>query len=110
MKTPCENCPYREDAPRKLWDESEFRSLLAAEHSEIGSVYACHKQRTLDPKDRGFCAGWLLDQKERNCPSIMLRMHLISSDEALQAFKDVNDGGHKLFPSLQAMCRANGVR
>ncbi len=40
----------------------------------------------------------------------MLRMHLISSDEALQAFKDVNDGGHKLFPSLQAMCRANGVR
>jgi len=110
MTTPCANCPYRKDAPRRLWDVSEFRALLAAERDQIGKVYGCHKQAPLDPKARGFCAGWLLDQKKRNIPSIALRMVLISDPSAVDALEGVSDGGHEMFNSLEAMCRANGVR
>jgi hypothetical protein len=109
-KVPCENCPYRLDAPKKLWDRSEFIDLLKNEHSEFGGLYACHKQAHLPAPERGFCAGWLLDQRERNVPSIRLRMMIATSDAALKALEDVSDGGHKLYASLEAMCRANGVR
>lgn len=110
MTTPCANCPYRKDAPRRLWDASEFRGLLDAERSQLGKVYGCHKQLAIDPKSRGFCAGWLLDQKKRNIPSIALRMVLISDPDAGKALEAVNDGGHEMFKSVEAMCRANGVR
>lgn len=110
MTTPCENCPYRMDAPRRLWARAEFQDLLAAEQSELGKVYACHKQASLPRNKRGFCAGWLLDQKRRNLPSIALRLALIRDPEAVAALDAVNADGLKMFPTVKAMCRANGVR
>lgn len=109
-KSPCANCPYRKDAPRKLWDACEFHGLLNAEKSQFGKVYACHKQKDIAPGDRGFCAGWLLDQKKRGIPSIALRLSLLSDPSAVEALKAVNDGGHEMFKTPAAMCRANGVR
>jgi hypothetical protein len=114
QKTPCENCPYRLDAPRKLWHRSEFENLLATERDTFGSTFACHKTKDLPADRRGFCAGWLLDQKRRGVPSIALRLALSSmssgADAARAAYEAVTDGGHKLFKSVEAMCRANGVR
>jgi len=112
MTMPCENCPYRKDAPLRLWDAAEFRGVLDAERSQFGKVYACHKQKALPPEERGFCAGWLLDQKRRGLPSIALRLKLShdKTGEAAAALKAVNSGGHKMFRTVQAMCRANGVR
>lgn len=104
IREPCANCPYRKDAPRKLWHRSEFERLLATERSEFGAFYGCHKN------DGNPCAGWLLDQRERGYPSIMLRMTLCASTEAVTCAEALTDGGHALFPSIEAMCRANGVR
>lgn len=73
-KTPCENCPYRVDAPRRLWHRSEFERLLAYEGDQFGGLYNCHKHVALPPDARGFCAGWLLDQKRRGIPSVRLRL------------------------------------
>lgn len=92
------------------WHPSEFKRLLATEGSELGTVYACHGHVKVKDPDRGMCAGWLLDQKKRNLPSIMLRLLLSRDDAALAAFDAVNDGGHPMFKTLTAMCRANGVR
>lgn len=110
MTTPCENCPYRKDAPLRHWHRSEFKNVLAAEDNPLGTTFACHKQRDLPAKARGFCAGWLLDQKKRGLPSITLRMVLNASEEARLALERVTDGGHKLYRTVKAMCRANGVR
>lgn len=107
---PCENCPYRKDAPRKHWDRSEFEHLLEMEGSQLGSLYACHKLGKVDVKMRGVCAGWLLDQKRRGIPSIRLRVLLIRDPEVVRAYEDVSDGGHEMFASVAAMCRVNGVR
>lgn len=110
MTTTCANCPYRKDAPRRHWDAAEFHGVLNAERSQFGKVYACHKQKEIDPKARGFCAGWLLNQKKRNIPSIALRLHLIQDPSAREALEAMTDGGHPMFASVEAMCRANGVR
>lgn len=107
---PCENCPYRKDAPRRLWHRSEFEDLLASETSEFGGLYACHKFKGVPEQKRGLCAGWLLDQKKRNLPSIRLRLQLLQDPQVAKAYERVNDGGHEVFPSSEAMCRANGVR
>ena len=108
--SPCANCPYRVDAPRRHWDRSEFRKLLASEGTELGVVYACHNHARVAPKDRGMCAGWLLDQKNRGIPSIRLRLVLSRNEPAREAFALVSSGGHKLFRTVKSMCRANGVR
>jgi Family of unknown function (DUF6283) len=107
---PCENCPYRKDAPRRYWSAQEFKDLLAHEDSTLGSLYACHKEQQLDVKDRGVCAGWLLDQKKRDLPSIRLRLLLSQDESAADAYRKVSDGGHEMFSTFKAMCRANGVR
>lgn len=108
--SPCSTCPYRKDAPRGYWSDEEFRDLLAREATPMGTLYACHGFAKKTHADRGLCAGWLLDQKRRNVPSIRLRMLLLSDPAAVRAIEEVTDGGVKLFASVEAMCRANGVR
>lgn len=107
---PCDNCPYRKDSPRRHWSAQEFRDLMAAEEAPFGSLYACHKEIEIPISERGFCAGWLLDQKKRNLPSIRLRLILLQDPSAVLAHQNVSDGGHEMFASVKAMCRANGVR
>jgi len=53
-KQPCSNCPYRKDAPLRLWDKYEFKKLLQYESDMIGTVYKCHKQ------NGSICVGWLM--------------------------------------------------
>lgn len=107
---PCGNCPYRMDAPRRLWHRTEFEKLLVTEEDTLGAVFACHKQRDFAPRERGLCAGWLLDQKARGVPSIRLRLALSQDAGVLAAFEKVNAHGLALFSSVGAMCLANGVR
>ena len=107
---PCENCPYRKDAPRRLWAKEEFQDLLSGEASDLGTLYACHKFKEVPASERGLCAGWLLDQKKRGIPSIRLRLILMKDPSAVAAYQKVGDGGNQMFVSVKAMCRANSVR
>lgn len=109
MKRPCENCPYRIDAPRKLWHRTEFENVLAAEVSDLGTIFSCHKEVALPPEKRGFCAGWLLDQKKRAVPSIALRLSLMKDADSGPALDAVNGKGLRLFKTVEAMCAANGI-
>jgi len=106
---PCLSCPYRKDSPRGLWHPEEFRNLLRTESTQLGSVFQCHEGRRRPKEQRHLCIGWLLDQRKRRCPSIALRMLLMTSEPARDVLERANARGMKLYPSLQAMCRANGV-
>jgi uncharacterized protein DUF6283 len=113
LREPCKSCPYRRDAPLGLWHRSEFENLLAHDANELhGAMFGCHKDRERPPEERRFCVGWLLDQKRRGLPSIQLRLQLrVGGDEALaRALDEITDGGNELYPSVRAMCLANGVR
>lgn len=110
MTRPCENCPYRKDAPLKHWHRTEYESVMAGEQSQMGTTFACHKQRDLPQERRGLCAGFLADQKERNVPSIALRLVLMQDEGARQAYENVDTSGLEMYPDAETMCRANGVR
>lgn len=73
---PCNNCPYRRDAPLQLWHREEFVKLLFNDKNPIESpIYGCHKKNGHD------CVGWLLNQRERGVPSIELRLKLLKGGE-----------------------------
>lgn len=72
--TPSANCPYRIDAPVEHWHIDEFKKVLAAENSTLGSLFMCHKQ------NGSACIGWLMDQDKRDHPSIALRIKMIKEN------------------------------
>jgi hypothetical protein len=77
--TPCNNCPYRKDAPLQHWSEDEFKDLIKNDGDYMGTVYGCHKNNGT------VCVGWLINQDERGFPSIALRLKL-SKDKVSHAY------------------------
>lgn len=109
--SPCAKCPYRKDAPLRLWHPDHFRTLLANDADPLGgAVYGCHNDRKREQSERRPCVGWLLDQKKRRVPSIRLRMVVMTSDAAMVCMESIHAAGLKLYGTIKSMCRANGVR
>lgn len=103
--SPCGSCPYRKDAPLGLWHPSEFDNLARTERGQFGTVFACHA--TAKKPTQSVCAGWLIAQREGGVPSLALRIRLLLDPEALRAMDAVTNGGHELYPSVDAMIEAN---
>lgn len=97
---PCNNCPYRLDAPLQHWSIAEFVDLIDSDSSTYGKVYGCHKN------DGHVCVGWLMDQDNRNLPSIALRISLSSNNVSRQYLSKLNCKTG-LFKSIRQMCIAN---
>jgi hypothetical protein len=97
---PCSNCPYRTDAPLKLWHRSEFKKLLESENKQFGSVYKCHKN------NGSVCVGWLMKQLENGCPSIQLRLSIIQNKVGKEYFDKLNSPA-PLYKTVKQMIRAN---
>lgn len=97
---PCNNCPYRTDAPLRLWDKSEYKKLLKTESSQFGSVYRCHKN------NGSICVGWLMKQLENGCPSIMLRLAMIKKEPSKEYIEGLNSPA-PLYENVKTMIRAN---
>lgn len=105
--SPCVKCPYRKDAPLAYWDAAHFESVLAGVDNPLaGPVFACHGHVKLEPKKRGLCAGWLLDQKNHGTPSIKLRI-LLFKDASAGPAHDAVHSDVPMWPSAAAMARAN---
>lgn len=98
--SPCNNCPYRKDAPLRHWSIQEFIDLLNKEKDYFGSVYGCHK------KDDSVCIGWLMNQDKRNIPSISLRLSL-SKNKVTREYLDKLNCKSKLYDTVEEMCYAN---
>lgn len=99
-KQPCQNCPYRKDAPIAHWHISEFAQLLESEKSQFGTVYGCHKG------DGQICVGWLMNQNKRRLPSIALRMALIKHNINSNHFSSLQCNS-EMFHTVEEMVEAN---
>ena len=105
---PCNNCPYRKDAPLRIWDVSEFIRLLQedvkdANSENLGSGFGCHKQ------NGNTCTGWIVTQLKSNNPSIMARiteLKLRLNGYAENLKKAMNEQSN-LYGSLEEMVLAN---
>lgn len=98
--SPCNNCPYRKDAPLQHWVKEEFKDLLKNETDFMGTVYACHK------KNGCVCTGWLMMQDKNNFPSIALRIKL-SKDRVNRGYLDSLYCESEMYDSVQEMAKAN---
>jgi Family of unknown function (DUF6283) len=97
---PCNNCPYRLDAPLQYWSIDEFIDLVKSDSDYMGKVYGCHKN------DGHVCVGWLIDQDNRNFPSIALRISL-SANKVTREFLDKLHCKTGLFKNIKEMANAN---
>ena len=109
--TPCADCPYRRDAAVRHWHDEEFAKVRAAQRAERsgglhGGTFACHKHAVLPEKERGWCAGWALQQRADNVPSIPLRIMLLDPATA-DAFRALDAKGADLYDSVDEMLDAN---
>jgi len=98
--TPCNNCPYRTDAPLQLWHKSEYEKLLNSETDQFGSIYNCHKN------NGSVCVGWLIKQDENRLPSISLRIAL-SKHDITRDYMDKLHSPAPLYKSVREMIKAN---
>lgn len=106
-RAPCASCPYRTDAPLGLWSREEFEDLLASDRTQMGTLYGCHEYRKRRDQAQ-VCVGWLLDQRERNVPSLMLRMVLLQNPQARACYAE-SESPVPLYDSIEEMCAQNGV-
>ena len=110
---PCADCPYRKDATAGHWHPEEFEKVRRAQEGEreggmaaMTGAFACHKHAKLPASDRGWCAGWALQQRADGVPSLSLRLMLTKPD-TLAAFQALDGAGLDLYPSVNAMLKAN---
>lgn len=99
-KPPCNNCPYRKDAPLQHWSIDEFRDLLANDKTQLGAVYGYHKN------DGKLCTGFVMNQDKRGIPSIKLRTALIA-DRVAVGDLDTLYCESEMFNTIEEMSIAN---
>jgi hypothetical protein len=101
-KNPCKGCPYRKDSPLALWDKNEFDRLSEAEKTQMGSLYACHKN------DGSLCRGWFITQREKGYPSLVLRIFMMQHNFSMDETEAIcAPEGVDLYPDVDAMREAN---
>ncbi len=98
--SPCNNCPYRTDAPREYWEKSHFNELISEDKEMFGKIYGCHKN------DQTICRGYLMDQDRRNFPNLNLRLSLCKHN-VTREYLDNLKCDVPLFKSIKEMCKAN---
>lgn len=107
LSAPCDSCPYRKSVRLAFWSIIEYRKLERADANPMGAMFNCHGEAKKPAGERRFCAGWLLDQRRRGVPSLMLRIKL-SMDEALaEHFDKLKDMPRRLYRSIGDMFEAN---
>ena len=97
---PCDNCPWRKDAPRGYWDPQHFVDIARHCRDDGTHSMACHKST---PEDPILCAGYILVV---GFDSIGLRIAAVRGEVSM---KDYDAEGLELFSGYEEMLKANGV-
>jgi hypothetical protein len=107
LRHPCDNCPWRVDAPRGYWDPQHFVDIWRNCQGDGLNIMLCHKSGALPQEERARvpCQGWI---RVMGFDAIGVRL-LVMHGEATH--EEVGDSaGPELFPTFAAMLRANKIR
>ena len=106
LRRPCENCPWRVDAPRDYWDPQHFVDIWQNCQDDGANIMLCHKATALPKADQGKvpCQGWI---RVMGRDAIGVRIVLMGGRATLEEVEDRK--GPKLFPTFTAMMRANKI-
>jgi len=99
-KTPCEQCPWREDVPTGVFPAEAYRHSAHTAYDAAMSTFACHMAGAQHP---ATCAGFLLRHGAHN-----LSVRIALSGERIDLDK-ISDGGFPIYETYRDMAVANGV-
>lgn len=100
-RRPCNDCPWRLDAPRGVWPADRFQALFRSAQDDGLAAFACHHSTAERPVD---CQGWV---RVVGDSSIGVRLAIAKGRVTVAELLDRT--GPKLFRSFAAMLRANKV-
>jgi len=106
MRKPCDNCPWRKDAPVGLWHPSHFEDIWTGCQDDGLRTMLCHKATALPEDERGRlpCQGWA---RVMGLDAIGVRLALINETLTLEEVEDRDTP--PLFESFEDMMEANGI-
>lgn len=102
LRRPCANCPWRVDAPREHWDPQHFLDIWNNCQDDGARTMGCHKSTV---KNHLPCQGWI---RVMGFDAIGVRLLAMTGKITIQEVEDTK--GPQLFPTFQAMLRANKIR
>ena len=107
MRRPCNNCPWRKDAPREHWAPDHLTTIFRTCQDDGNHIMLCHKANALPKARRGrlVCQGWV---RVLGFHAIGVRLAAMAGRVTKQEVEDKS--GPALFRSFAAMLHANRVR
>lgn len=108
LRKPCDNCPWRRDAPREYWDPTHFAEIWRNCQDDGLHVMLCHKANAM-PKgtpenEKPICQGWV---RVMGFSAIGVRIAAMNGHVTVEEVEDTKS--MKLFKTFEAMLRANKV-
>lgn len=100
---PCNNCPWRKDAPREYWDPQHFVDIAESCRNDGLSTMLCHTSKAEGCAVNYVCAGWVASQGTES-----IGVRILMMEGKVDPDKDYS-GGHDLF-TFDEMLRANKIR
>lgn len=108
LRRPCDNCPWRVDAPRNYWHPDHFTAIWQNCQDDGPHLMMCHKTNNQTPEQKAtnelICQGWVRVMGDR---AIGVRFALLTGKVTADELLDVK--GPKLFTGFKAMMKANGI-
>ena len=106
LRRPCENCPWRVDAPRGHWDPQHFVDIWRNCQDDGTNIMLCHKSGALPEEKRAEvpCQGWI---RVMSFDAIGVRILVMRGQATLEEVEDKD--GPELFQTFTAMMRANKI-
>jgi len=107
LRRPCENCPWRVDAPRGYWDPQHFVDIWRNCQDDGLNIMLCHKSNALPKEQRPDvpCQGWI---RVMGFDAIGVRILVMRNQATMEEVEDKD--GPALFLTFTAMMRANKIR
>jgi len=100
---PCNDCPWRKDAPKEHWHPDHFHEIAESCRNDGINTMLCHKSKAEGCTTDFVCAGWVAAQ---GTESIGVRLLILQGK--VDPSKDYS-GGHKLY-TFDQMLKANKIK
>ena len=106
LRRPCENCPWRVDAPRGYWDPQHFVDIWRNCQDDGLNIMLCHKSNAAPKEKRPEipCQGWI---RVMGFSAIGVRILVMRNQVTMEEVEDT--AGPELFPTFVKMMRANKI-
>jgi uncharacterized protein DUF6283 len=103
---PCDNCPWRRDAPVGYWDPQHFQEIWRNCQDDGANLMLCHKAMKLPAPERPrlICQGWV---RVIGLNAIGVRLAVMTGRVSDEELHDTE--GPALYESFKEMMEANDI-